>query len=334
VCEFPRVDLTIDVDGVPSEYSFFLGVQSQVSADFSYAAVSLTPGAYREGQITIGGKTHRVALVDYNSNGRFDDQVKADAADPSAEADLSGDVLLVDPDPDKRDSPEDVAVSEFRHYVSKISVFDRRLYDVKISPAGDTLSIAPSKAAFGRVACPFDRLYAVVYGEQGALKLVGEKSKPIDLPVGRWRLLQYTIEHAGAEPPAKGAETEKKAGRAGKGSMLKALVEAIAKPAGDAADVTPAESSSSVSARGVPGGAAFQVTEGQIAKLPFGPPYKPVVTAEPGEGGEAGLRLSIVGSGGERCTSLTVKGSRPDAPEFTILDPKGEVVEQGNFKYG
>jgi len=29
-----------------------------------------------------------------------------------------------------------------------------------------------------------------------------------------------------------------------------------------------------------------------------------------------------------------VNGGRPEQPEFTITDPKGEVVQQGRFEYG
>ncbi len=31
--------------------------------------------AYREGEIVVDGETHNLILVDYNNNGRFDDQV-------------------------------------------------------------------------------------------------------------------------------------------------------------------------------------------------------------------------------------------------------------------
>ena len=29
-----------------------------------------------------------------------------------------------------------------------------------------------------------------------------------------------------------------------------------------------------------------------------------------------------------------VDGGRPAKPEFTITDPKGKVVQEGNFEYG
>jgi hypothetical protein len=42
---FPRIDLTVDNDGVKTDYSFFLDGRSYVSPDFSYLQVSLNAGA-------------------------------------------------------------------------------------------------------------------------------------------------------------------------------------------------------------------------------------------------------------------------------------------------
>ena len=55
-------------------YSFTLQVSSMSQPDYQYAYVSLSSAAYRHGEITLDGKTKRVLLVDYNSNGRFNDQ--------------------------------------------------------------------------------------------------------------------------------------------------------------------------------------------------------------------------------------------------------------------
>ena len=86
------------------------------------------------------------------------------------------------------------------------------------------------------------------------------------------------------------------------------------------------------------------VRPGQTAALPFGPPYKPVVTASqqfipPGAAGKQAekqlyLQLSLVGAGGEVCNNLLVNGGRPDGPAFTIHDSKDAIVQQGTFKYG
>jgi hypothetical protein len=76
------------------------------------------------------------------------------------------------------------------------------------------------------------------------------------------------------------------------------------------------------------------VKKGETAKLPFGGPFRAVVTANRGQGNNVSLSLAIVGVGGERCTNLTVNGSRPPKPQFVIKDKEGKTVHQGSFEYG
>ena len=70
---FPRVDLSIDVDGKKLDYSFFLELVTYGSGEVRYVSASLTAAVYRRGEITLDGKKWTVALLDHNSNGRFDD---------------------------------------------------------------------------------------------------------------------------------------------------------------------------------------------------------------------------------------------------------------------
>ena len=83
---------------------------------------------------------------------------------------------------------------------------------------------------------------------------------------------------------------------------------------------------------------AVKVVKGETVELPFGPPYKPTVTANYFEDGNKqkllSLGMSLVGSAGEVCTNMMVNGGRPPKPEFTITDAKGKVVQQGSFEYG
>ena len=84
---------------------------------------------------------------------------------------------------------------------------------------------------------------------------------------------------------------------------------------------------------------AVTVRKGETVELPFGPPYTPTVTAmsygNPDEKAEQlSLQMGLVGGGGEECTNMMVKGSRPGKPDFTITDPAGKVVQQGSFEYG
>ena len=54
--QFPQIDLTIDAEGTPMNYSFTLQVQSMSQPDYQYAYVSLSSAAYRRGEITLDGK--------------------------------------------------------------------------------------------------------------------------------------------------------------------------------------------------------------------------------------------------------------------------------------
>ena len=153
---FPRVDVTLALDGQKLDYSFFLTVYSRMTGKSGYASASLNAAAYREGEITLDGKTRRVVLLDYNSNGCFNDQCKA-----------------------------------------------------------------------------------------------------------------------------------------------------------------------------------LKVAKGQTVAMPFGPSYKPVVTASSrGTTETVYLGLSLVGSAGEQCTDMRVKGGRPPKPEFVISTPDGKEVQRGSFAYG
>jgi len=333
--EFPRVDLTIEIDGAKADYAFFLSVNSQTFPEFSYVTASLTPGVCREGRVTLDGKSHRLVLIDFNSNGRFDDQLKVPEEGAGPGIGPFGDMLLVDPHPGKPDRYYDVAGSACRHHVSRIVNIDGRFYDLKIAPAGDKLSITPSKVALGKVTNPAEQFRAVVYGDQGVLKLVGGKATPVELPAGQWRLLDYTIEEFGAEPAkeSKKPESEKAAKR--KRSLLDALVEAVMPSrAGVEGESLPRERFSTVSARAGAGSKPVTVVAGRTVVFPFGPPYKPVVTVDDFSGRQAALHLSMIGCAGESCTDMRINGRLPDAADFTITDPKGEVVHQGRFPYG
>lgn len=70
---FPTITISLDIGGRKVEFPFTMSTSSQTSGTMSYVGVQLSAAAYREGEITLEGEKRRVVLVDYNSNGRFDD---------------------------------------------------------------------------------------------------------------------------------------------------------------------------------------------------------------------------------------------------------------------
>ena len=165
------------------------------------------------------------------------------------------------------------------------------------------------------------------------------------VPEGRWRLLSYTINRTETPKPSKPAnkdKTAKKEKEAAKdGQAFRELASQLATLLGGGISVAAGPRYTFVAAQATRDYKAVEVRKGKTVELPFGPPYKPVVTAFPTMMERKGvnvsavaLQMSLVGSAGEVCTNLMVDSGRPPKPSFTITDPKGKVVEQGDFEYG
>ena len=260
----------------------------KASSDFSYTSISLNAAAYREGDITLEGKKHHVVLIDFNSNGRFDDEIKIRKDVHGANGQLypqQGDMLLVDPEPAQHGLrfAYDVTSSEYRHNVSKLINIDGRFYDLKISPAGDKLTLTPSTAPLGSVTNPNDGFRAVIYGDKGFLKFSGNKGTPVARPRGPVEaVVLHHQPHGAAEAEQAGRKEsrEKKQARRrlaccrrGRSSLEALSAAASARRSGPRYSLVAAQATADYK--------AVKVRKGETVELPFGPPYKPVVTADP-----------------------------------------------------
>lgn len=193
---FPRTDLTISVDGVKTDYAFLFWTVTHGAG--VHGAAAIMPGAYRTGEITLDGKNRKVSLPDFNTNGQFDDVVTFHLGGGGATGPVYpafGDVLLIVPvmttAPTRPISPLD---HEGRQYLSKLLRIDERLYEVKISPTGDQLTLTPCSAAIGCVTSPNVPFSGTVYGDQGFLPIGVKTGRPAAVPEGRWKLLSYSIQ--------------------------------------------------------------------------------------------------------------------------------------------
>ena len=77
--EFPRTDVTIDVEGTKVDIPSICTDMPILRRHSCNVMVSVSSAICREGDITLEGKRHHVVLLDYNSNGRFDDVSKISA---------------------------------------------------------------------------------------------------------------------------------------------------------------------------------------------------------------------------------------------------------------
>ncbi len=322
---FPRVDVMTEVDGAELKTGFFFTVSSHSSGNSGYFSAQMRSSAYRIGEISLDGKKHCVVLLDFNSNGLFNDETKIldnVMMDDGQIYSQQGDSILIDPTPPKSGvyfSPYDLTASSYRYNVGKIICVNGKYYEMQASSSGDKISLEPLKTDIGSVTNPNEEYAALIYGDQGILKIQGKKDVPVAVPVGEWKLLQYTITKREQSAPANADAKES--------SLMKTYKQL--------GGVKGAEKASFVAATGTRGCKAVKVVKGETVPMPFGPPYTPHVTAAVyNSPSDVQLAMSLIGSAGEVCRNMTCDNQRPGAPHFEITDPKGKVVEQGDFEYG
>ena len=337
---FLIVDVPLTIDSIVCDYSFTLEIMTYGS---DMRAGTVRGAAYREGEITIEGvltgplvrngsealltskgENHRIVLVDHNNNGRFDDKlaIPEHVRLSSDTIYLSqGDRLYIDPDMSNqsRDSYSP-AMDDDYFDVSDLIAIDGQLYDLAISPSGDELSLEPSDVTVGYVSNPNPNYRALAYGEQGFMKLIGDESGKTPLPVGEWKLYGYKIDLTDIV-----AELEEE--NSSIVGMLSRTLGPKSTPPGGPGTIVTATATRDYK--------AVEVVEGETVEMPFGAPYRPVVSVGYAQGdGRYSLGLSLVGAADEVCESMYVNGAQPGKPKFTITTDDGEIVEEGQFDYG
>lgn len=326
-CTFPRIDLTIEVESESVDYAMVLNTTAYDGGNYGYVNGSFSAGAYREGELTVDGKKRRLVLIDFNANGRFDDASRFESSVRYSDGQVRpilGDRLYVDPDMKATyRSPYDVTSGDDLFDVGSLLCLEGKFYKMTVSPSGDKLTLEPADVELGYVTNAVGEYRAVVYGDAGLLKLRSDESGKAPVPVGSWKLMNYTLDRTGFEP-------EKKPEENAEPSILGVLTDALEA----AAPVGPPRQTF-VAANATTAYEAVEVKKGETVKLPFGPPYRPQVDVQYRSGAdEVSLGMSLVGSAGEICSNMYVNGNRPEKPAFTITGPDGEKVAEGAFEYG
>jgi len=299
-CSFPRVDVTVDVDGTELDFAFFVAASSrgplpETVESIDSVLAGFSTAVCREGELVLDGEPRRVVLLDYNSNGRFDDAFCPRVVEFYGTVHSTAcDRLLIETKPSGAESKRGFELEE--RYVSKLVEVDGRYFCPKVSSTGDTLTLAPVLVPMGSVSNPNDEFSAMVHGDGRILKIRGGKSEPIPLPEGDWSLLSYGIKKVSDDQ------------RDEKPPWLRGQATTDCKP--------------------------VSVRQGQTVAFPFGPPLRPVakVTHMTGEN-EAGVTLFIVGSAGEVCRPVMSHGRWMDEPKLTITTPEGRVIVEDEFGY-
>ena len=179
--------------------------------------------------------------------------------------------------------------------VGKVICIGKRFHRMIVTPDGGKLQLTPMQLSLGNVICSSHTYRSVLSSDDyGVVVIFGAKDQKCALMEGTWKVINYTLDAT-----------------IGNGSRRTAV------------EATFGNSPPLVT-----------VKKGETAILPFGGPFRAVVTASKTKKSKVSLHLRIVGPSGEQCRSIRINGRRPPKPHFIIKDKNDKIVHQGDFEYG
>jgi len=129
-----------------------------------------------EGVITVGTETKECVLIDYNSNGTFNDK----SIDPH-----QSDRIQIGKN-------ENRYISTLQYCGNFVEV-DGLLYQMEIAPDGSSIKLTPGEnVSYGTVSLPEDIDELVVFGENGSFSF-NPVEKEIQLPIGTYQIEQWVM---------------------------------------------------------------------------------------------------------------------------------------------
>lgn len=309
---FPRLEISHNDGTNDYPIAFFLSVRTRRQQDDTgdmRVYVDFSAANYRTGTVKLDNKKWDIVLLDFNSNGRFDDAYRINVNQDTDASDRTiyfhtADIIMVNPNDEDYSSPWYLTARDDQWPVAKWIRFADRYYDLAITPSGESITLTPSSVPIGSVTNANESFQAILYNQEDFIKIAGNKKTPALVPIGRWQLASYHITRESTARRRRRASASEE------------------------------DEPSLVYARATRDYPPITVREGQSSELPFGPPYKPLVKVANQRKGTAELALTIVGSVGEIVNNIEIKGKRPPEPSFRIKTTAGKTVTSGQFEYG
>src|SRR5690606_25192681 len=86
------------------------------------------------------------------------------------------------------------STSPDRQHLSKLVNIEGRYYKITATASGDKVTVEPAELPLAAVVNSNGPYRAVIFGEHGLIKISGEADKPVAVPAGEWRVLEYQID--------------------------------------------------------------------------------------------------------------------------------------------
>lgn len=257
--------------------------------------LNLTLCTAASGQCAFGTKNYLVKIADYSGNMEINDPAKPVLRDGQPVGGEPGDILRINV-PDHK-PPANTKITAF--YGQPVQV-NGVWYDVKVDPKTRKVSAQPMPPPAGKIHVAHDSWTAILVGKSHVLNLSGSQ-EPLAVPPDIYFVQQYSE-----------SGPKSKSGRR-------------------------ANFSSSWNSDGQP--RLFSVSANEITELPLGSPLSACVSANTREDFVSNrlchFRLKLTDSAGLDVDNLRLEnGNRPPAPQFKVLNAKGETVHTAKLEYG
>jgi len=152
-------------------------VLARVTSDMAF--VQVLNAGYYSGDVAFGDKAYRVALVDRNANGLFNDATKDG---------VHGDLVLIDQNGDGRFDARR-RESQDLFYVGKYVRVDGKFWRVVVAPDGAEIGVERAEPAMGRLQLDEKDVAIVIVGQEGRYCLSRETDGELfETPAGSYEL--------------------------------------------------------------------------------------------------------------------------------------------------
>jgi len=257
----------------------------------------LQTSGYYTGVVLLGSSERRIAIVDFNGNGLFNEFFKPryDMRGPEGRLYAIGDQILIDVNGDGR-----FESGELYPYAKHLQV-DGKWHSLGIVAHGATVAVQEPDLKLGTLQIPDKKgSCSLQLASKGGILKLEETGQDIQVPADTYQVYAHTIQvpHSSGNwrYEAYGTTSSKKF-QVAEESVLPLSF-----------------------------GAPILVNISHRAR---GSQY-----VQPKAGDTIQLSLTFSGQGGETYTNIEKNGRRPTAPTFKVVNEAGKIVDKGTFKYG
>ncbi|MHC4728349.1 MAG: hypothetical protein ACYS17_14105, partial [Planctomycetota bacterium] len=146
------------------------------------------PAFYREGQVIINGRSYRIAVVDYNLDGRYN-QVFVPSAKGILEPEC--DAFAIDLDGDSKFHAGKPGVSEIMPF-SRLVKVNEDYYSIHVTDDGSMIEFRQAKPTFGELDIGGEEVDLRLWSDTAHQRLRGSDSK-WRVPAGKYQMMSLEL---------------------------------------------------------------------------------------------------------------------------------------------